>query len=671
MNEEKPQQPWSPGIRAGFGTWLGFALVALTNAVFIAILLPRPATGIGIRLQHYVFDACGILGVGLAAAILIGVAVMLVERGTLSARWRWIGRVAGFVAYALLTAVIMLNLVGYELDRTALSRFGGRFHDPLVALGTVLLSISIPTALLVGWWSTRRRSLGFAALLVGLAAMVTNHLVLRDDYAGFHGALAWLAATFVAMPLASWVEMAASKMRERTRRTILVVALVAGLFGLLVPPSVTVRAELFREPAAISAWIMATAIWQLPGAPHAALPPEAAASPYFRARDEVAPVPPTRPPLLEGRAPLVVLVTIDATRADIFDKAKDEAFFPTLAKLRREGAYFTRATSAGSQTAIALSALFSGRYFSQLEWHDHGEGPVRFLYPATDTSPRFPEILSGRGVKTVSYRSITFLSNEYGVTRGFTEETVVVKGRDHAKAEQIINPLLERLEKAGDEPMFVYAHLTEPHSPYDRGGKQGPATQRYLREVRVADEYIGQLLKLLKERFAGRAYLFVSSDHGEAFGEHGMTKHTKTLYEELLRVPLIVYGPGITARRIEEHVTIVDLGPTILDIFGVDTPASFMGQSLVPLLAGRDVHLERPILAEGRLRRVLYWGDLKVIDDPRRKVVEVFDLQHDPRELRNRFDTDRARALPALAALRRFFEVHTLRKDGYEAPYKP
>jgi hypothetical protein len=71
------------------------------------------------------------------------------------------------------------------------------------------------------------------------------------------------------------------------------------------------------------------------------------------------------------------------------------------------------------------------------------------------------------------------------------------------------------------------------------------------------------------------------------------------------------------------------------------------------------------------LRRVLYWGDLKVIDDPRRKVVEVFDLAKDPRELHNRFDTDRARVMPAVAALRRYFDVHRLKLDGYEPPYKP
>jgi arylsulfatase A-like enzyme len=318
-----------------------------------------------------------------------------------------------------------------------------------------------------------------------------------------------------------------------------------------------------------------------------------------------------------------------------------------------------------------LSALFSGHYFSQLEWREFGRGASRFLYPAADRTSRFPELLTAGGVSTTTIGSITFLSSEFGVVRGFSEETVVVKGRDHGMAQQVIPPLVTRLNKVKNEPFFAYVHLTEPHAPYDRAGTEGSLTKRYHEEIRLADKYVALVLDTLQKRFPSRGYLIVSSDHGEAFGEHGTTKHTKTLYEELLRVPLFIRGPGISARNIDEHVSLIDLGPTILDLFGVNTPADFMGQSLVPLLAGRTGHLNRPIVAEGRLRRVLYWGDLKIIDDPRRKVVEAYDLQKDPRELRNLFDTDRERVLPALAALRGFFEVHRLRIDGYEAPYKP
>lgn len=628
-------------------------------------------TGIWIRLQHHVFDAVETLALGLIAGLLVSTAVLVIEQDRWTPRIRSIWRIFGFVLYAALTGVIMNRLLGYEVDRTALSRFGGRFHDLLFVLGTLGLGFSIPTAFLVGWWACRHVVLRVLTLLVGVAVLIGQHFFLRDDYAGAHGALVWSSASLISMPLGHDLQKLALAMGRRAQTVAMGVGLGLALFGLFAPPNATVRAEMFREPGSIAPWTFAATIWSVPGNTKATLPQAVVTSRYFHPREGLPPIRPTVPSLFDGQPPVVVLVTIDATRADAIAREKNDEVFPTIARLKREGAYFTQTTSAGSQTAVALSALFSGRYFSQLEWHAHGDGSLRFTYPAQDHTVRFPELLAARGIPTVTFCSITFLSNEYGVIRGFTEEKIVTKGREHAEAKDVIEPLLERLKHVGNEPLFAYVHLTEPHSPYDRGGKQGSAKQRYLREIGVADESLGKLVNLLETRFSGRGILIFSSDHGEAFGEHGTTKHTKTLYEELLRVPLLVYGPRVQARHVDQQVSILDLGPTILDIFGADTPATFMGQSLVPLLAGRDVRLDRPILAEGRLRRALYLGDLKVIDDPRRKVVEVFDLAQDPRELRNIFDTDRARSLPALAALRQFFEVHRVRLDGYETPYKP
>jgi arylsulfatase A-like enzyme len=672
MTEEKPAQAWPLGLRTGIGTTLGFGVVALVHDLFTIIRLPRPVTGIWIRFQHLFFDTFGTLGVGVIAGFVVAAGMTFVE----NERWsKQIRRFLRFVALslgAILTAAILLQLVGYELDRISLSRFDGRFHKHFYILGALGLGLSVPGLYLLGAWGTRRhRALRVGLLFLGLTGLGMNLLHLADDYAGVHGGAAWLCATCMAMPLGFWAEIVASKWSRGKKRYIAGFAIVLSLFGLFVPPSVTVRGELFRAPAPIGAWIGATLWWPVPGKTLPPMPAEAASSPYFQSRKGLAPIPPTQPPLMSGKPPVVVLITIDATRADALEKAREDGFFPTLSKLKLEGAYFPRATSAGSQTAVALSTLFSGHYFSQLEWREFGRGSSRFLYPATDRNKRFPELLTAKGISTATIGSITFLSSEFGVVRGFSDETVIVKGRDHGAAQQVIPPLVTRLGKVKNEAFFGYVHLTEPHAPYDRAGTEGPLMKRYLEEIRLADKYVALVLDTLQKRFPSRGYLIVSSDHGEAFGEHGTTKHTKTLYEELLRVPLFIRGPGIAARTIEEHVSVIDLGPTILDLFGVDTPGDFMGQSLVPLLAGRNEHLARPIGAEGRLRRVLYWGDLKVIDDPRRKVVEVYDLQKDPRELRNLFDTDRERVLPALAALRGFFEAHRLRIDGYETPYKP
>jgi arylsulfatase A-like enzyme len=370
--------------------------------------------------------------------------------------------------------------------------------------------------------------------------------------------------------------------------------------------------------------------------------------------------------------PVVVLITIDAVRADAVGDPANASLFPTLTALARQGVSFTQAHAAGSQTALSLSALFSGRPFSEQLWTEHGSGASRFYYPAEDSSVRFPELLSAHGVGTVAFHGLGFLSGEYGVTRGFHDETVVVQGIRHAQASELVDRLIGRLRRLKPGPAFLYTHLMEPHEPYDRGRLDGTDEERYLSEIAVADAQVARVWHLLEARFPGRWALFVSADHGEAFGDHGTREHGKTLYEELIHVPLFAIGPAFVPRVVSQRVSLLDLGPTMLDLFGVATPATFVGQSLVPLLAGQDVTLDRPLFAEGRLRRELTTaGGLVAIEDLRRKTAEVYDLSSDPGETRNLFDAEPARSDVALATLRAFFSAHTRTRDGYSPPFTP
>jgi arylsulfatase A-like enzyme len=127
----------------------------------------------------------------------------------------------------------------------------------------------------------------------------------------------------------------------------------------------------------------------------------------------------------------------------------------------------------------------------------------------------------------------------------------------------------------------------------------------------------------------------------------------------------------VKAQRVEEPVNLVDLGPTLLDWFGVDTPDFMAGESLLPTVLEGPRALSRPLFAEGRLRRAIFIGDLKVIVDERRKTVEAFDLATDPAELTNVYESDPARVRPALAALHRYFERRSASRDGYRPIYKP
>ena len=648
----------APGSSAALGTFAGFALLALTGAISIAVGVPRAPGGLGLRAAHYLFEVACTLGLGGLSALAIGAWVRVV-----AAPW-W----ASAAVFTAACAPIQLAMLGNDFDRQSAVVFEGRFETPIFVAFMILAAASVPAAHVVGTWFSRWKWLRWLPIVIAVAAMVANHFVLADDYFGSHGAVAWAAATLAGAAISPLAARAGGALWARRGGRVAALAMGAwAAIGIVVPPGNTVRVQLFRDPCTL-AWAQATALWRAP-ALHAATP--APTSPWLGDRSAFAPIAPTRPPLFP-RNPVVVLLTIDATRADAIADPANDAAFPMFTEMKRQGAFFTHATSPGSQTAVSLSSTFASRAFSEMYWSMHGVGSTRFAYPCDEPMDRFPALLTARGVKTMDAVSINFLAADYGVVRGFAEEKIATDGRRHAAGKAVIDPIVEKLRRAGADPLFLYAHLTEPHAPYDRGRKDGTEREKYLSEIAVADAQVARVWVALKQRFADRGVLIVSADHGEAFGEHATFQHTKTLYEELVRVPLLVRGPGVAPRAIDERVGLIDLGPTILDLFGVETPAAFEGQSLVPLLEGRTRGLDRPLVAEGRLRRAMYVGDgLKVIEDDRRKTVEVYDLGRDPTELSNVFDEDPARSDAAVATLRAFFAVHTAKRAGYRPVYKP
>jgi arylsulfatase A-like enzyme len=156
--------------------------------------------------------------------------------------------------------------------------------------------------------------------------------------------------------------------------------------------------------------------------------------------------------------------------------------------------------------------------------------------------------------------------------------------------------------------------------------------------------------------------LIVAADHGEGFSKHpGVRFHNNALYEEVTHVPLLIRLPGVSGKRVETLVSTIDLGPTILDLYELPTPGTFMGQSLVPLLAGDEVSLTRPVVSSTLEDWAVayYEPPLKVILDRRKDAVEVYNLAKDPDERDNIAD-DVSSDLQS--RLRAFTQAHKVRK---------
>jgi arylsulfatase A-like enzyme len=191
-------------------------------------------------------------------------------------------------------------------------------------------------------------------------------------------------------------------------------------------------------------------------------------------------------------------------------------------------------------------------------------------------------------------------------------------------------------------PMFLYTHLDDAHAPYDLGGKGEDNRDAYVKEVEGVGRAIDQLLAVLEEpELTNRSVLIVSADHGEFFGEHGYFFHGRTVYEEVMRVPLLIKSSRWTPRTIDDPVSLLDVGPTILDIFGLAWPSEFMGETLRPRLEGSPALQNRPIPMQSRLDFGLVFPDgYKAMVNWSRHWEEVYDLNADPAERMNLRDRD-------------------------------
>jgi len=236
-------------------------------------------------------------------------------------------------------------------------------------------------------------------------------------------------------------------------------------------------------------------------------------------------------------------------------------------------------------------------------------------------------------------------------------------------------------------PFFLWVHYMDPHDPYDPpdrfrtlsgdwnvfspsdtqfgpidfdtvySGTLTEAQRRYVRslyegEIRYVDEAIGSVKRAVEAYAGDRTFLVVSSDHGEELWDHGGWGHGHTLYDELLRVPLIFWGPRLHPSRVAVPVSGADVLPTLAQLMVTRPQEAWRGVSLMPYLRGRrDAPPPRPCFSQGTslseepLRCVVSDGR-KLIQGMATGDVEYYDLESDPGETENQAPTDPTAPVP-------------------------
>ena len=369
-------------------------------------------------------------------------------------------------------------------------------------------------------------------------------------------------------------------------------------------------------------------------------------APAPAAAPQVAPAPPPEPKEKQPDEGLsVLLLTIDAMRADMPWAGYEKPIAPNLTELAKESVVYENYRSVSSYTAQTVATMLSGRYASTL----YRTGV--FFTNYFDSNEWITEAMQEKGITTMAVQAHLYFDRAPGLKQGFDTYEMVPGLTWNAQTDESITShksipaiisLLEDPENTKGQ-FFLWSHLMDPHDQYVKHeespdfGKDNRG--RYDSEIWYTDMWIGKLLDFCKKQpWWDKTVVIVSADHGEAFGEHGMYKHAFELWDVLAKVPLLVKAPGAEPKRIDELRTHIDLAPTILDLMRVPKIEGMQGTSLVPEIYGKEPEQREAIVLElaedtnNPARRAIIEGDYKLIsfDGGAREL--LFNLKKDPGE---------------------------------------
>ncbi len=420
--------------------------------------------------------------------------------------------------------------------------------------------------------------------------------------------------------------------------------------------------------------------------------------------------------LREPRPPNVILISIDTLRPDhLRCYGYDKPTSPSIDAIADRGARFEQVHSTSSWTLPSHLALMSGL-------PDQLHGVVHDTLALPEDTTMLAEVLREHGYRTGGFFGGPYLDPVFGFDQGFelydncgvvmySKPAQVVgaaaqmmdranerKSHKEPTAEKTHAKAVQFLERHQNEPFFLFIHhwdvhydFTAPRQFLDKFARPGPRTLPYPpdfppnpqihpemspadyefllacydAEIAWVDHHVGKLMDKLDELgLTDDTYVIVTADHGEEFFEHGNKGHRQNLYDESLRIPLIVAGPGIRkGLRIPGQARIFDVMPTILELCDLPRVPAVFGYSLVPWLDGeRPVEMEHlPIVAELTNRPIIADPN-----DPTKWTRADYTLRYDATSGGNHKLIRMQKDVPAGALAETHFELFDLANDPRE-----
>ncbi len=402
-----------------------------------------------------------------------------------------------------------------------------------------------------------------------------------------------------------------------------------------------------------------------------------------------------------GEPPANVLFLVsDALRADAMSCYGGRARTPNLCGLAVEGVLFERAYANAPWTLPSVVGMFTGTYPLQHRRTVQGRAGEPLPFYFLDQSEHLMgEAFADRGLEVTAvlensvtrqpqvlqgFNILNRLRRDQGPPPVFASDQQLEQ-LGLAASERAVKPIAQsiaHLLDVGEGPFFHLHWIDDPHAPYrppdeqrqeafrqagelpndaafyNGLGHQNKGTRRHLRgvaaaltpaeaafierlyelEIESVDRRVGALLRALESAGQRQRTLIVfTSDHGEEFGEHGGFLHDHAMWDEVIRVPLIVAGPGVRrGHRVRTPVSLVDLVPTLTDIFALQGLGPFQGESLRPVLRGRrDEPTPRHHYISSTIQHdaeAMIHGRYKLIAATDGSGVSLYDLEADPLE---------------------------------------
>jgi arylsulfatase A-like enzyme len=371
----------------------------------------------------------------------------------------------------------------------------------------------------------------------------------------------------------------------------------------------------------------------------------------------------------------IVVIAVDTLRADhlgTYGYSRDTS--PRLDNLVQEGVVYEHAFATASWTLPSMTSLLTGRWP-----REHGAGYARPRAGARNFSKlrddvsTLAESLREAGYATGAVANVGFMSPRFGFGRGFESyDWVPSTDEENRRAGASVDRALEWIDAHAEQPFFFLLHLFDPHRHYDaptpfRGKFTDSFRDRYGatldtlesrlqaerdsdlefhiaaydEEIAYTDDQIGRFVDALRERgIWDDALVVLTADHGESLHDHDTRGHGGTLYNELIRVPFIVWGAGSPGTRERAPISLVDFTPTALEWAGAPPAEDLPGISLLPALGGTVAYPERVIAAEIQVRRqsvqaVIRWPYKLIVGPEDTGTRMLFDLDHDFAELQD------------------------------------